>query len=47
MLLLLPLHRRDLRRSIFYQMEMECIGNAQLDGLQDPGLWMEEICHKE
>jgi len=38
MLLSLQLHCRDLRRSIFYQMTMECFGNAQLDGLQDLGL---------
>jgi len=38
MLLLLDLHCRDLRRSIFYQVAMETAGNVQLDGLQDQNL---------
>jgi len=38
MLLLLDLHCRGLRSSIFYQMAMETAGNVQLDGLQDQNL---------
>jgi len=38
MLLSLELHCRDLRRSIFYQMAMECTEIVQLDGPQDQNL---------